>query len=75
MQKIYSAPPPYPEEHHEVIKYTQIILQGIQTQGYKLEGLAQVNAVLFISNSALMAQLAYMTVNMNAMQAQLKTLA
>ena len=36
--------------------------------------MAQANAVLTISNSAVMAQLAYMTVTMNAMQAQLKTL-
>ena len=50
-------------------------MQGILTQGYKLEELAQSNAVLTISNSVAMAQLAHMTLIMNAMQAQLKTLA
>ena len=37
--------------------------------------MAQANAVLTRSNSAVMAQLAHMTVTMNTMQAQLKTLA
>ena len=49
-------------------------MQGIQTHGYNLEGMAQVNAVLTSLNSAVMAQFAHMTVTMNAMQAQLKTL-
>ena len=40
-----------------------------------MEGLAQANAVLTRSNSAVMAQLEYMTVTMNDMHAQLKTLA
>ena len=75
MQNIYVAPPPPPEEQHEVIEGIQKILQGMRTQGYDLEGLAQSNAVLTSSNSALMAQLAQMTVTMNVMQAQLKTLA
>ena len=44
-------------------------------QSYELEGLAQANAVLTISNSAEMAQLAQMTVAMNSMQVQLNTLA
>ena len=47
----------------------------MQAQGYKLEGMAQSNAVLTRSNSASMAQLAQMTVTMNAMHAQPKTLA
>ena len=37
--------------------------------------MTQAYAVLTISNSAVMAQLAHMTVTMNAMQRQLKTLA
>ena len=45
------------------------------TAYFELEGLAQANAVLTNSNSAVMAQLAQMTVTMNAMQAQVKTLA
>ena len=40
-----------------------------------IEGLAQANAVLTRSNTVVMAQLAHMNVTMNAMQAQLKTLA
>ena len=44
-------------------------------QSHELEGLAQSNAVLTISNTKVMAQLAQMIVTMNAMQAQLKTLA
>ena len=48
---MYGAPPPYPEEHHEVIEGIQIIVQGMQTQGYDLEGLAQENVVLITSNS------------------------
>ena len=47
----------------------------MQKNSYDLEGLAQSNAVLTSSNYALMAQLAQMTVTMNAMQAQLNTLA
>ena len=46
----------------------------MQTQDYDMGGLAQANVVLTSSNSAVMAQLAHMTVTMNAMQAQLKTL-
>ena len=45
------------------------------TQGYELEGLEQSNAVLTYFKNAVMAKLAHMTVTMNAMQAQLKTLA
>ena len=51
------------------------IVQGIHTQIYDLEGLEQANVVLTRSKSAVMAQLAHMTVTMNATQAQLKTLA
>ena len=40
-----------------------------------MEGMAQANAVLTSSNSAVMAQLAHMNVTMNSMQAQLKTIA
>ena len=46
----------------------------MQTQIYYLVGLAQANAVLTNSNTAVMAQSVEMTVTMNAMQAQLKTL-
>ena len=47
----------------------------MQTQRYKLEGLAQANAVLTILNSAVITQLAQMTVTMNTVKAQIKTLA
>ena len=70
---MYRLPPP--EEHYEAINGIHIIVQGMKTQIYELEGLAQANAVRTSSNSAVMAQLAHMTMAMNAMQAQLKTLA
>ena len=47
----------------------------MRKQGYDMEGLAQVNTVLTSSHSVVLAQLAQITVTMNAMQAQLKTLA
>ena len=50
-----------------MIKDIQTIRQGMQTQVYDLELLTQANAVLTRSNSAVMAQLAHMTVTMNAM--------
>ena len=75
VKNIYGAPPPSPEYQNEVIKDIQTTLQGMQTQGYKLEGLAQANAVLTRSKSTVMSQLAHMTVIMNYMQAQLKTIA
>ena len=46
----------------------------MQTQSYEPEGMAQDNAALTSSNTAVMAQLTHMTVTMNAMQAQPKTL-
>ena len=46
----------------------------MQTQSHELEGLAQTNHILTSSNSVVMAQLAQITVTINAMQAQLKTL-
>ena len=74
VQNIYGITPPPPEEHHEEIERLKIIVQGIQTHNYHLEGLAQANAVLTSSKSVLMAQLAQITVTMNDMQVQLKTL-
>ena len=47
----------------------------MQTQSHELEGLAQAIVVLTRSNTVVMAQLEHMIVTMNAMQAQLKTLA
>ena len=75
VQNIYNTPLPSPEEHNEVIEDIQTIVQVIRIQGYELEGLAQSNVVLTSLKSTLMAHLAQMTVTMNAMQAQLKTLA
>ena len=71
MQNIYDVLPPPPEEHHEAIEYIQTIVQGMQTQSYDMEGLAQVNAVLTSSNSGLLSQLEQITVTMNTIQAQL----
>ena len=73
VQNIYSVPPPSPKEHHKVIDNLNTTFQGMQTQSYELERLVQANEVLTSSNSAVMEQLAPMTVTMNAMQAQLKT--
>ena len=75
MQNIYGATPPSLEEHNEMIEDIQTIMQVMQTQGCEPEVLAQSNTVLTSSNYAVMAQLAQLTVIMNAMQAQLKTLA
>ena len=47
----------------------------MKTQDYELEVLSQSNAVLTRSKSAVMAQLAHMTVTTKATQAQLKTIA
>ena len=58
-----------------MIEGIQKILQGMRTQGYDLEVLAQSNAVLTRLNYVVMAQLAHMTVTINAMHTQLKTLA
>ena len=72
VQNIYDAPPPPPKERNETIEYIQTIVQGVQAQSYEMEGLAQANAVLTISKSAITAQLSQMTVTMNSMKAQLK---
>ena len=47
----------------------------MQTQSYELRVLPHANAFLTGSNSAVMVKLAQMNVIMNAIQAQLKTLA
>ena len=75
VQKIYGSPLTSPEDHHELIKDIQTIVQVMRTQGCELEGLAQANEVLTSPKSTVMAQLAHMTVTMNNMQAQLKKLA
>ena len=46
----------------------------MQMQSHDLEVLVQANAVFTSSNRAVMAQLAQMTVTVNSMQAQIKTL-
>ena len=74
VQNIYGAPPHPPEDHHKVIEDIQTVVQEMQTQCYDLEGMAQANAVLTILNYAVMVQLAQITVTMNTVQEQLKTL-
>ena len=64
-----------PEDHHELINHINTIFQGIQIYSHKLEGMAQFNVVLTRSNTAVMALLAQMNVIMNAIQAQLHSLA
>ena len=75
VQNIYGVLPNPPKEHHKAIKNITMKVQGIQRQSYELEGMEQANAVITRSNTAVMAQLAQMTVTINSMQAQLKTLA
>ena len=75
VHNIYGVPPPPPEEHHEAIDHIAKIVQGMQMQIHKLEGLAQANALLTSSNTAVMDQLSHMTVTMNNTQEKIKTLA
>ena len=74
VQNIYSVPPPPLEEHHKEIESLNKIIQGMQTQSYELKGLAQANTVITSYNLLVMAQLVQMTIKMNTLQAQLKTL-
>ena len=75
MKNIYSIPPTPTEDHHGEIYDIHTIVQGMQTQSYDMEGMAQANAVLNSSNSEVVTQLAHMTVTMNNMQEKLNTLA
>ena len=50
------------------------IAQGIKNQRCNLDGLAQENEVLAISNSTVMAKLKQLTISMGMVHAQLKTL-
>ena len=68
VQKIYGVPPPPPEQHNEEIDNLNTIVQGMHTQNYDLEGLAQSNTVLTRSNLAVTVQLAHMNVAMNDIQ-------
>ena len=74
VQNIYCVPPPPPEEHHDAIDHIKNTVQGIQVQIYDLEGIAQTNIFLTSLNTAVIFQLAKMTVTVNSMQAQLKML-
>ena len=74
VKNICGVPPPPQEENHEAIDNLNNIVQGIKMHRYNMEGLAQSNAVLTSSNTVVMAQLAQMTVMMNTIPAQLKTL-
>ena len=49
-------------------------MQWVHNQRYEMEGLAQTNAVLKISDSVVMTQLFPMTEMMSEVQAQLKNL-
>ena len=74
VQNIYVIPPIPPEEHHKAIDNIHTIVQGIKTQSYELEVIEKSNEILTRPNTAAMAQLAHMTMTMNDMQAQLRTL-
>ena len=75
VQKIYGVTPTPTEYHHEAIDHINTIVQGIQTQRYDLEEMEQTNEALTSSKKLVMAKLAHITVTMNAMQVQPKTLA
>ena len=72
-QNIYSVPPTPPKEHHEATESLHTIVQGMQAKIYEQEGMAEDNAVLNSSNSAVMEKLVQLNVTMNYMQAQMKT--
>ena len=74
VQNIYGVPLSHPEENHEVIDNLNTIVQGIQTQSYDMDGMAQSNAVFPRFNSAVMAQLVQMSVTMNSTKVQLRIL-
>ena len=68
------SPPPSPEDHHETINPLHTIAQVIQNQGYEVDGMVHSNSVRISSKSAMMAQLAQLTIDMVKMQSQIKTL-
>ena len=61
VQSIYEVLQPTQEEHHKEIESLNTIMQGMQKNGYYVEGLTKVNVVLTIYNSTVMAQLEQMT--------------
>ena len=66
IQNLYDVLPPPPEDHNEAVDFLNRIVKGMQNQSEEMEGLAQANAVLTSSNSAVMAQLEQITATMNA---------
>ena len=58
---------PPTEDHHEAIDHINTIVQGMHIHSHDLEGLVQDNTVLTRSKTAVMAQLAHMTVTANNM--------
>ena len=74
-KNIYGVPPLPLEKYHKAIDHINTVVQGRQMQSHNLEVLAQANSFLTRSNTVTLAQLAQMTVTVNDMQAQLKTLA
>ena len=74
VQNIYGVLTLPPEKHHEALYYLNKVMQWVHNQRYEMEGLAQTNAVLKISDSVVMTQLFPMTEMMSEVQAQLKNL-
>ena len=74
VQSIYEVLQPTQEDHHKEIESLNTIMQGMQKNGYYVEGLTQVNVVLTIYNSTVMAQLEQMTEKMNVIEVQLNNL-
>ena len=54
VKNIYRVRTPPPGENHKAINNFNTIIQGMQDQSYKLEGLTQANTVLTSSNSEFM---------------------
>ena len=75
MQNIYSEPTTDPTgDHNEAIESLQAITQGMQYQQYEIDLMAQENAVLIRTNSAVMAQLLQLTKATEEIKSQPKTL-
>ena len=75
MQNIYSVTTTDPTgDHNEAIESLQAITQGMQYQQYEIDLMAQENAVLIRTNSAVMAQLLQLTKATEEIKSQPKTL-
>ena len=74
VQNIHGVMPSHSEEHHEVVFNLNTTIQGMHMYICDLEGMAQANADLTRFNSAVMTQLAQMSVTLNSMKERLRIL-